>query len=472
MSRRADLLIVGAGIQGATAAYEAASRGLSVLLVDRADFGAGCSANSMKIAHGGLRYLQSLNFRRSLESVRERRRLLQLAPRWVRPLRCRLDVEAESPMYRLALRSGLFLNELLSLHRNHGVAESQHLPHAAFPGWYDALIEDTERVLLGFIHGARAANPGGVEVVNYAGVQELIRRGDKVVGARIDGLGEVEAGCVMSCVGATRPGAHVTVSMNLLVDRLPISADECAVGFRHPDDGRNIFVVPWRGRSIIGTHNRSYPYHAADPLRVQPDWIDDFLSWIRPVHPKLAEIRRSDVRFVHAGLLPADASGSDQPLERWKIEQRSDGEIVVQGVKWTTAYGLSVRAVERAASLLGRPEREATRRGKPAALPDSGKWLEEYLTESPDLRAPLLPGRSELTRGEVLFAVEREWARGLGDVLLRRTGIASAGHPGGALVEAVAALMQQTLGWSDTERRREVEEFHEDFHFAGNIPAD
>ena len=69
-----------------------------------------------------------------------------------------------------------------------------------------------------------------------------------------------------------------------------------------------------------------------------------------------------------------------------------------------------------------------------------------------------------------LFAVEHEWARGLGDVLLRRTGVASAGHPGSALVEAVAALLQQTLDWSDAERQREVDAFNEDFHFAGNVP--
>ena len=472
MSRRADLLIVGAGIQGVTAAYEAARRGLTVLLVDRADFGAGCSANSMKIAHGGLRYLQSLDVGRSLESIRERKRLLQLVPRWVRPLRCRLDVEAESPWYRLALRAGLFLNEALSLHRNRGVPEPQHLPRAAFPGWYDALIEDTERVLLGFIHGARAANPGGVEVANYTAVQELIRRDGRVVGARIDGLGAVEAGCVMSCVGATRAGVPATLSMNLLVDRLPMSADGCAVGLRHPDDGRNIFVVPWRGRSIIGTHNRAYPYETSAPLRVQPEWIDDFIDWIRPVHAEFEGIGRQDIRFVHAGLMPGDAAGSDRPLDRWKIDRRGDGEIVVQGVKWTTAYGVSARAVERAASLLGGRDSGAVRRGRPAPLPDTGDGFEEFMNRSPDLHTPVLPGRSALQRGAVLFAVEHEWARRLGDVLLRRTGVASAGHPGVALVEAVAALMQPTLGWSDAQRRREVEAFHEDVHFAGNVPAD
>jgi len=442
-----------------------------VLLIDRADFGAGCSANSMKIAHGGLRYLQSFDLCRSLESIRERRRLLRLAPHWVRPLACRLEIDTEPPWYRLALRAGLLLNEILSLHRNRGLAELNRLPRASFPVWYDAIIDDTERVLLEFIHAARAANPGGVEVRNYTRVQELIRRAGRVVGARIDGLGEVEVGCVMSCVGATRSGGSPVLSMNLLGDQLPMSAGGEAIGFRHPDDRRNLFVVPWRGRSIVGTLNRRYPYPAADPLRVESTWIDDFLSWIRPVHPQLAEVGRRNVRFVHAGLLPADPPASDRPMENWRVERRDDGEIVVQGVKWTTAYGVSIEAVDRAVSLLGARDYGAARSGEALPFPSYCERLGAYLRQSPDLDRSVLPGRSPLRCGEVLFAAEHEWARGLGDVLLRRTGAASAGHPGRALVEAVAALLQQTLGWSDAERRSEVQSFHENFHFAGNIPA-
>ena len=77
----------------------------------------------------------------------------------------------------------------------------------------------------------------------------------------------------------------------------------------------------------------------------------------------------------------------------------------------------------------------------------------------------------DLRRGDIVFAVEHEWAQTVGDVLLRRTGTAATGHPGRALVDAVAGLMQATLEWSDSERRRQVEAFHEDFRFAGNVPA-
>jgi glycerol-3-phosphate dehydrogenase len=472
VSWRVDLLIVGAGIQGATAAYQAASRGLSVLLVDRADIGAGCSMNSMKIAHGGLRYLQSLDLRRCFESIRERRRLLELAPQWVHPLHCRLDVEREAPHYRLAFRSGLLLNELLSCRRNQGMGESQRLPHAAYPGWYDALIEDTERVLLSFIHAAQAANPGGVEILNYANVTDLIRSNGRVQGARIDGVRDVEAGCVLSCTGANRPDAPAVLSMNLVIDQLPMSAEGSAVGFRHPEDGRNLFVVPWRGRSIVGTHNRAYPYPAGDSLRFESNWIDEFIDWISPVHPQFQAIRRENVRFVHAGLLPGDVTGTDRPADQWKVEETADGEIVVRGVKWVTAHTASIEAVSRVEKRLrGRVTGEDTGNG-PVRLPDIAVRLEEFMSHSPELNAPVVPGRSAVTRGEVLFAVRHEWARNLEDVLMRRTGAAAAGHPGGKVVEGAAALLQPEFEWSDAERQRQVESFHANFHFAGNIPSD
>ena len=140
-----DVLIVGGGIYGATAAYEAARRGLSVRLVERHDYGAGTSQNSMKIAHGGLRYLQSLDLRRSLESVEARRRLLQLAPHLVKPLHCRLDTTRVSAGRRLMLRAGLLLNALVSRRRNRDLPAGSRLPGATFPGWYDAVIENTDQ---------------------------------------------------------------------------------------------------------------------------------------------------------------------------------------------------------------------------------------------------------------------------------------------------------------------------------------
>ncbi len=470
MIQRVDLLIVGGGIYGATAAYEASRRGLSVLVIDRSDFGAGASSNSMGIAHGGLRYLRSLDFRRCFESIQERRRLILLAPQWVRPLPVRMITEGRSTLYRLALRGGLLLNELISIHRNRGVPRTHRLPSSAYPGWYDAIIEDTERVLLTFLHSAIAANPGRTEVRNYTTLERLIHRDGKVVCAQIGGLGEIEVGCVLRCVGATRSDQPVILAMNLVVDQLPFSAEGTAVGLAHPDDGRNIFVVPWRGRSIVGTYYREYPWDPSAPLQVQPAWVDELLGWLKPIHPELARLRRTEVRFVHAGLLPRDPSGSEGPCEQFRIEQCDDGTIDVQGVKWTTAYGVSEKALNLVVRYLGRSE--GTGHPTPQMpLVDIRSTLDTYLNSKPGLRDLVLPGRSRLSRGEVLFAVDEQWARKLEDVLLRRTGVAAAGHPGLFLVNGVADLLQRKLDWSDPERNEQVEAFNESFHFAGNVPA-
>jgi glycerol-3-phosphate dehydrogenase len=96
--------------------------------------------------------------------------------------------------------------------------------------------------------------------------------------------------------------------------------------------------------------------------------------------------------------------------------------------------------------------------------------LEAYLEADGRLRQPLFPRASQLLRGELLFAVERQWARTLEDVLLRRTGVAAAGHPGLALVNSAADVLQPALDWSDGERREQLDSFNGSFHFAGNIP--
>lgn len=465
--RRADVLIEGGGIQGATAAYVAARQGLSVLLVERGDLGGGASSNSMKVLHGGLRYLQSLDLPRSFESLRERRRLQRLAPDLVRPLPVRMELAGRSAFYRAALRAGLLAHDVLSAHRNRGLGPEQRLPRSRYPRWHDALVTDTERLLLAFLHEAQACRPGAVEVRTRAQVRELVRHGGRVHAAEVEGIGRVEVGAVLRCVGATRPGQPVVLAMNLLVDARPLNRDGSAVALRHPVDGRNVFAVPWRGCSILGTWNGPYPHPPEEALRVEPAWIDQALAWLAPVHPELAELTRADVRFVHAGLLPREPGPATEPSDRARVEALPDGVIEVQGVKWTTAQGLSERAVAAALRHLG----QSFVRRRTAPLQAHREQLDAYLAEDPARRSPLVPGTPQPERGRLLFAVDREWAHTLEDVLLRRTGLASAGHPGAAVVEASATLLQEHLGWSDAETRAQVEAFEASFHFAATSTA-
>lgn len=423
-----DLLVVGAGVCGVAAAYEACRQGLDVVLVDRGDVAGGASSNSMRIAHGGLRYLQSLDLARSFESVRERRRLLRLAPHCVRPFPFRLAPEGHSRAYRALVAVGLHANDLLSLHRNRGVRDDRRLPAAGGGVWYDALIEQPERLLLDALHTAGERAPGTLEVRTYADAAPL------------------RAEATLRCIGAHRAERPVVMSMNLVLPRLPAFGEDGGVALRHPDDGRNVFVATHGDRSVVGTHDRAFAGDPRAPLEMRSAWIDDVLDWLRPVHPALAALGRHDVRRVHAGLLPGeDGAPSDRP----RLETAADGAIDVEPVKWTTAWGLARRAVERALEALGRPLR---------SLPD----------------VPLLDGRTlceESFGGDaVRFAVEKEWATSLSDVLLRRTGMADGGHPGRAVAEAVALRMQPLLDWSEPELRRQCQAFDDDPVFAGNVP--
>jgi len=422
------LRVIGAGVCGVAAAYEACRQGLDVVLVDRGDIAGGASGNSMRIAHGGLRYLQKLDLARSFESIRERRRLLRLAPHCVRPFPFRLDAQGHSAAYRALVRAGLLANDLVSLQRNRGVRADRRLPRAREGVWYDALIEQPERLLLDALHSAALRGSGSLEVRTYADAAS------------------VRADATLRCVGAQRADRPVVLSMNLVVPRLPEFGDEGGVGLRHPDDGRNVFVVSFGERSVIGTHDRDYQGDPREPLRLRREWIEDVLAWLRPVHPALARLSLSEVCRVHAGLLPGEHA---VPSDRPRVELASDGAIEVEPVKWTTAWGVASRGVALALSRLGRSAR---------SLPD----------------APLLDG-GELCREKhggdaVRFAVEREWAKSLSDVLLRRTGQADGGHPGRLLAGRVAARMQGLLDWSERELREQRQAFDDDPVFAGNVP--
>ncbi len=185
-SRQHDLIVVGGGIYGAAAAWDAAQRGLAVGLVEREDFGSGASWNSLKTIHGGMRYLQKGRLGRLRESARERRTLLAIAPRLVRPLALVVPTYGHGVTGREALALGLLLNDLLTRDRNHGLPPAQQIPAARtvsaaaalrlLPGlarphltgaalWHDAQATSTERLTLAFVQAAASA---GALCANHA----------------------------------------------------------------------------------------------------------------------------------------------------------------------------------------------------------------------------------------------------------------------------------------------------------------
>jgi len=457
-AREWDLVVVGAGIHGAAAAWDAAGRGLAVALVEREDFGSGASWNSLKTIHGGMRHLQRLDVASLRESARERRTLLKIAPELVEPLRFLVPCQGWGSSGRAALALGLWLNDLLTRDRNRGLPAERQIPDgrtisaaealALRPGlperglrgaavWYDAQAASTERLLLGFVHAAADA---GAAVANHAEALELVRapRG-RVAGVAVrDALGgstlELRARMVLNAAGpwidelGARSGLGRSklplLRARNLVLRRPLSVP-LAVGARSA--GRFLFLVPWQGRSIVGTSYEPAAAPPSDPLAFLDEAARAF-PW--------AGIERADLALVHEGLVPG-AGGAHGLVTRSRIvdHEREDGTpglVSLQGVKYTTARALSEQAVDVALERLGRP-RVACR------------TAETPLAKARRLTGPL----AERTR----VAVREEMALTLADAVLRRLDLGTAGPPAAAELAAVAEVMAQELGW-DAERTR------------------
>jgi glycerol-3-phosphate dehydrogenase len=386
-AREHDILIIGGGIYGLALACDAASRGLSVALVERGDFAAAASFNHQKTAHGGLRSLQSGRIDRSRESIRERRSLARLAPRLLRPLPFIVGTYRSAFRNRLALRAAFRIDAWLGRDRNSGIEPELHLPIARlvskaatlklFPGvnergltggamWYDYQIVETDRLSIAY---ATAAAAGGARLANYADAIEPIRDGGAIRGARVrDALSgeihDVTARLTINAAGAfagewmRRFGVThellLLQAINLVTSR-PASDIALAAPTR---GGRMLTLTPWHGRALVGTGQSSDFRQPGDcpPSRAE---VDNFIAEANEAFPRLA-LTRDDVTLVHCGIVPAQRGHGGRPdlLAAPQILDHASagapGAMTVIGVKYTTARGVASRAVTAAARRLGR----------------------------------------------------------------------------------------------------------------------
>src|SRR4051812_25689428 len=226
-ARPFDLLVVGGGIYGLTIACDGAQRGLSVALVERGDFGSGATFNHLRTIHGGLRYLQTLDLRRARESVRERRTLARIAPRFVQPLPFVLPLSRSITKGRLALRAGFLLDALVARDRNADVPATHAIPSGRvlspsearrrFPAlagrpmtgaavWYDYVTTEADRLTLAW--GLSAAEHGAV-LANYVRADRLTRDNARVTGVNATDLPSGRSIAVRARVVVNATGAAV-----------------------------------------------------------------------------------------------------------------------------------------------------------------------------------------------------------------------------------------------------------------------
>jgi glycerol-3-phosphate dehydrogenase len=459
-AREHDVVVIGGGIIGAAAAWDAAQRGLDVALVEAADFASGTSFNSLKTIHGGLRYLQSFDLPRMRQSIADRRALLRIAPGLVRPVPFVVPVYGHGTRGREAFGMGLRLNEWLSRSRNRGVSAERRIPNGRLlsraqvlelmPGvepagltggalWYDAQVVDSERLVLAFL---LQAVEQGAALANYVEVTGLLRDGPRVKGvlARDVASGadvEIRARTVLSAAGPwtenifalaclERPAIPLLRSVNVVVRR-PLLASH-AFGARCDD--RFVFMIPWRERTLVGT---AYQPEGEGSIA---ESVDALLRDAGRAFP-WAGLSAADLTLVHCGLVPGERGASglwSRDLVRDHTRDGAPGLISIVGVKYTTARAVAQTAVDL---LFRRLER---------ASPPC------RTAETPLIHARALAGGvAERAR----HAVENEMALHLSDVVLRRLDLGSRGAPPEEELAEVAERQASVLDWSDERIRSE-----------------
>jgi len=537
--REFDLVVVGGGIYGVCAAWDAALRGLSVALLERGDFGHATSANSLKLVHGGFRYLQHADVPRIRHSVHERRVLMCIAPHLVHPLPFLVPAYGHGLRGKEILTVALSLYNLIAFDRNRGVTDSQRripfgellsparclelfpeLEARALTGgvvFYDGQMHAPPRLLLAYL---RSAVEAGARAANYAEVTGLLRQGDRVVGVRVKDLAggdtlRIRGKVVLNAAGpwvpdllarvpGSRPKAPLRFSKDLyLVVRRRFSPRYALAVPSHERDPnalvsrgtRHLFLIPWRGHTLIGSSHVAYR-GSADDFTVTEQDIEGFLAEVNRGYPG-ARLGRDEVTFVYSGLVPmeGDAAGSFglKLARRHQIidHERADGVpglISVAGVRFTTSRIVAEHAVDLVLRKLGRPARNSSTASTPLAggtIEDFDAFLRTHARERPDgmseavmshllhcygtLHAEVLRliehdarlnetlGDSDVLKAEVVHAVRSEMAQTLSDVVFRRTDLATAGHPGEPALTACAALLGEELGWDETRVARELD---------------
>ncbi len=501
-----DLLVFGGGIYGAWVAYDAALRGLSVAIVEQGDWGSATSSATSKMIHGGLRYLESFDFTVVKKSLAEREMLLKAAPHRVWPLRFGVPVYEDSRVGSWRLKAGLTLYDLLAgglfseaSHRHFDRARfEEHFPFLNTTGlkegftYADAQTDDA-RMVLELVDGALSQ---GAVCVNYCRVDDIIEENGRATGARVtDRLNGAHATVrAQQIVNATgqwlteedgslcrlTKGVHIVLPGSDVGEALLLTA---------PADGRVFFMVPWYGRTLIGTTDTDYRGDLNN-VTVEPEDVAYLLEAAN--HYLKRAWTRDDVVGSYAGLRALRRShkaASPSAVSRgWKLETAANGVHYSIGGKLTSAREdaasildvvcrqLGVRAAD---TTQGRPFPWAPKGDAGAQLDDlraraeragldweCAEWLVRRhgkragdiiaaMADNPDLAERIVPD-VPVTLGDLLFCARHEMVVHLDDLLRRRVPLLILARLGERDVRRLAGLAAPMLGWEAATVEQEI----------------
>jgi glycerol-3-phosphate dehydrogenase len=508
-----DVLVVGGGVTGTGAALDAATRGLRTGLVEARDLASGTSSRSSKLFHGGLRYLEQLNFRLVREALKERELMLtRIAPHLVRPVPFLYPLTHHA-WERPYVAAGLTLYDRLGGARS--VPGQRHLTRGGalqrFPGlkrdalvgavqYYDAQADDARHTFT----VARTAAHYGAIVRSSTEVVEMLREADRVVGAVVRDVetGErqpVRAKVVVNATGVWtddlqrlsggrgRFRVRASKGVHILVPRDRIAGE---VGLILRTERSVLFVIPWGQHWIVGTTDTDWTYDLAHPAATAAD-LDFILEHVNRV--LAVPLTRDDILGVYAGLRPLLAGESEdtsQLSREHAVARPQPGLISIAGGKYTTYRVMAADAIDAATADLGPIPSSVTEHvplvgadgyhamvnltGELAREHNLPRWRLEHLLgrygsllgevlalgdDDPSLLEPV-PSAQEYLRAELRYAATHEAALHLDDILARRTRMSiETKHRGVDSAQETADLVRDVLGWDDEQVRAEVDSY-------------
>ena len=392
-----DLVIIGGGITGSAVAYEAATRGLSVALVEKGDFGGATSAATSKMIHGGLRYLANGEFGVVRESLRERRIMENIAPNFVYPLPFLVPLYKGVKNVKRIMQIGMILYDLLSYDKGFTWDKAKKLPSHRILSVEDTLALEKvvnpdglvggiafndceniipERLTLAFI---KSAVRHGADVSNYAKVEDFLREPGKIQGVVVRDLlsnmtvklhGRITINCggpwadlILDVASGKQAPQHVRRSegIHIVTRRL---VDKYVVGVLTPS-GQRCNIMPWRGHSLIGTTDKEYKGNP-DDYRVTRESIEEFISEVNGGFGQPGLVKYPDITYVYGGLRPLI---EDQTKDIYKTSRRYEiydnekdglaGLISVEGGKYTTSRGLAENVLRAVMKKFDRPYKKS-----------------------------------------------------------------------------------------------------------------
>jgi glycerol-3-phosphate dehydrogenase len=517
-SQKFDVAIIGAGVNGAGIARDAALRGLSVIILDKNDMCSGTSAVSSRLIHGGLRYLEYGEIPLVYESLHERRSLCRIAAHLVKPLRISIPVFSGARRGKFLIRLGMLAYDLLSLgkflpahdmlNRAEIMTEEPGLSDVALVGaaqYSDAQVTFAERLVLENLLAARSA---GAIIETYSEVREIrthkgrvssliyvdrqgreheinVRTVVNAAGPWVDEVLKAAPKRVKRFVGGTK-GSHIVVGRFNGAPKNAFYVEAAA-------DGRPIFIIPWNQQYLIGTTDIRYQ-DSLDHIRASRAEVDYLLAETNRIFSK-AKLTSSDIHFAYAGVrpLPRREKGPESAITRRHIikvnRNIAVGLVSIIGGKLTTYRNLAEQTVDKLSKILRRKLPES--RTDETLLP--GAWgvdkARDVLAASNLLSGlgaerllSIYGGRvadivalanadvaSKKTLGdnsvhlfaEILFVIREEFPRQLTDIVFRRTMIGFDANQGRPYYEQIADIAADELHWPAAVRAAELQELRE-----------